>query len=195
MPIHFLRLGFSILSSRKIAWTTWTGLGGPICDRSTANKFGALSSPSPASKRLDSQLISRSFALLIHLFKVAGLERLMWTRAAVALRNINICEMPSHDDYLGAGRGAGCGARVPCGCVPVTVRACWAGAPWAGKRGSCVPQVCVLPRGTWVPGLDDPGRVQWASRVRFCVPPYTWNCTHVALCLACYPKWGCRLHV
>lgn len=31
----------------------------------------------------------------------------MWTRAAVALRNINICEMPSHDDYLGAGQGAG----------------------------------------------------------------------------------------
>lgn len=28
----------------------------------------------------------------------------MWTRAAVALRNINICEMPSHDDSLGAGR-------------------------------------------------------------------------------------------
>lgn len=49
---------------------------------------------------------------------MAGLECLMWTRAAVARRNINICEMPSHDDYLGAGRRAGCGARVPRGCVP-----------------------------------------------------------------------------
>lgn len=61
----------------------------------------------PASKRQDSQLISRSFALLVHLFKVAGLERLMWARAAVALRNINICEMPSHDAYLGVGLGQG----------------------------------------------------------------------------------------
>lgn len=119
----------------------------------------------------------------------------MWTRAAVAPRNINICEMPSHDDYLGAGRGAGCGARVLCGCVPVAVRACWAGAPWGGQRGSCVLQVCVLPRGSWVPGLDNPGRAQWASRVRFGFSPYTWSSTHVALCPACYPGWECRLHV
>lgn len=48
----------------------------------------------------------------------------MWTRAAVAPSNINICEMPSHDDYLGAGRGAGCGARVLCGCVPVSPSQC-----------------------------------------------------------------------
>lgn len=31
----------------------------------------------------------------------------MWARAAVALRNINICEMPSHDAYLGVGLGQG----------------------------------------------------------------------------------------
>lgn len=37
----------------------------------------------------------------------------MWTQAAVALRNINICEMPSHDDYLGVGRGAGCACALP----------------------------------------------------------------------------------
>lgn len=99
---------------------------------------------------------------------MAGLERLMWTRAAVALRNINICEMPSHDDSPGAGRGAGRGTRVPSGCVPLPVRACWAGA---GKRGSCVLRVCVLPvcvlpRGTWVPGLDAPGRARRTSRAR-----------------------------
>lgn len=33
----------------------------------------------------------------------------MWTRAAVALRNINICEMPSHDDWA---RGRVRGARA-----------------------------------------------------------------------------------
>lgn len=38
----------------------------------------------------------------------------MWTRAAVALRNINICEMPSHDDYLGAGRRARGRVRGAC---------------------------------------------------------------------------------
>lgn len=63
----------------------------------------------------------------------------MWTRAAVALRNINICEMPSHDDYLGAGRRAGCGrARLttasPSQCARAGLQ------PFGqGVRGSRVP--------------------------------------------------------
>lgn len=46
----------------------------------------------------------------------------MWARAAVALRNINICEMPSHDAYLGVGLGQGerglmCLVSCPLYCV------------------------------------------------------------------------------
>lgn len=45
----------------------------------------------------------------------------------------------------GAGRGARCGARVPCGCVPFPVSACGTGALWAGVRWElCAPGLCTL---------------------------------------------------
>lgn len=96
----------------------------------------------------------------------------MWTRAAVALKNINICEMPSHDGDLGTGRRAGCGrACLRTACVPLAVRAGWAAAfRTRGAWELCVPG----PGPLWCfmsasPG--GPGRALWASRARFCVPP------------------------
>lgn len=73
----------------------------------------------------------------------------MWARAAVALKNINICEMPSHDAYLGVGLGQGeRGAHVlrvqsPLLCTgawlwpveaefPLVFRRCQAWMLWAG---------------------------------------------------------------
>lgn len=96
----------------------------------------------------------------------------MWTRAAVALRNINICEMPSHDEYLGTGRRAGCGALA---CLMTA-------SPWQclkhGLGCGLWDKGCMRPMRprsgvSGVPGLDAPGRAPWASTARFCVPPLT----------------------
>ena len=128
----------------------------------------------------------------------------------VSARNESACNVGHLGSVPGLGRSPGEGKGYPLqysglensmDCIvhrvakSQTRAACWAGAPWGGERGSCVLQVCVLPRGSWVPGLDNPGRGQWASRVRFGSSPCTWSCTHVALCPACYPGWECRLHI
>lgn len=60
----------------------------------------------------------------------------MWARAAVALRNINICEMPSHDAYLGEGLGQGARGACASGPVPFAVYSSLAVA-----RGSLCPLV------------------------------------------------------
>lgn len=74
----------------------------------------------------------------------------MWARAAVALKNINICEMPSHDAYLGVGLGQGergrmcfassplcCALELGCGQWKLSSHSCSVGArPGCSGQGS-----------------------------------------------------------
>lgn len=116
----------------------------------------------------------------------------MWTRAAVARRNINICEMPSHDDYLGAGRRAGCGARVPCEYVPFFSASVLG---WSLLGSGCVGVVCprsgsflVVHGCPWQGSVGFEGQVLRSSLNMV-------NRVPVVLCLACYREWGRGLHV
>lgn len=119
----------------------------------------------------------------------------MWTRAAVAPRNINICEMPSHDDRLGAGRGQGAGACARAAASPSQCARALGWSPWGGQRGSCVLQVCVLPRGSWVPGLDiAPAGPSGRPGSGSAFLPTPGAARMLSLCPACYPGWN-RLHV
>lgn len=118
----------------------------------------------------------------------------MWTRAAVALKNINICEMPSHDGDLGTGRRAGCGrACLRTACVPLAVRACGLGCSLSDK--GCVGAVCPGPGSSLVfhecqPWRPRQGSVGIEGQV-LCSSLNMANCTHVAVCPACFPTSEC----
>lgn len=133
---------------------------------------------------------------------MAGLECLMWTRAAVARRNINICEMPSHDDYLGAERRAGCRAQGACA---LKMRPLFSASVlgWSLLSRGCVGVVC--PRSgsflvvhgcqPWMPlaglcGLRGPGS---AFLPEYVEPP---ACCLVSCLLSGMGTWvTCLIHV
>lgn len=103
----------------------------------------------------------------------------MWTRAAVALRNINICEMPSRDDYLGVGRRAGCAGRV---CSTTASPSQYARAR-RESSGSRMPSPV-----TWVPGLSAPGPGSLGIVGRTLRSfQHGANCMYVAMCF-CDPN-------
>lgn len=107
----------------------------------------------------------------------------MWTRAAVALKNINICEMPSHDGDLGTGRRAGCGrACLTTACVPLAVRAAGLQPFIQGVHGSCVsrPGSSLVFHGCQ-PWRPQQGSVGIEGQV-LCSSLNMANRTHVAAC-------------
>lgn len=93
-----------------------------------------------------------------------------------------------------AGQGAGrvCLANAS----PFSVRACWAGAFWAGGAW----ELCVLNLGpsSWYmdarPGCPWQGSVGFEGQVLRSSLNMV-NRVPVALCLACYREWGRGLHV
>lgn len=114
----------------------------------------------------------------------------MWTRAAVAPRNINICEMPSHDGYLGTGHRAGCGraclmaASPSAGCARERGLGCRLPDQGRGCCGGCVFYGCQpwMPRQSSV-GIE--GQILCSSLLNMA------NRTRVAWCPACFPTSEC----